>query len=294
MSVRRNIAFVLIGLAGLLVVVAVLAVAWAPDVVKRTPLDVDTRTVYEGEGAKIDTSTGAFDKRPVFAIQETKADSEKSSDDHVLFVETSCLVVDVGQPRECVDSDDPNHITADIDIFATDRRTALAVEDDNLPPDAGPHEGLINKWPFDVEKKTYPYWDGTIGRTVDMEYQGTEDIGGIESYRFESVVTDEPIDVAEGVPGTYTNKVTVNVDPKTGAILRGAQDQQRYLEDGTPALDVQIVWNEDTIDRAVDDAKTNGLLLTLLLTVLPIVGFVGGALLLLAGVVLMMRARSED
>jgi hypothetical protein len=271
---------------------AVLALAWAPGVVKRTPLDVDTHTVYEGEAAKIDTATGAFDKKPVFAIQDTKADSEKSSDDHVLFVETSCLVVDTGGAKECVNGNDPDLITADIDIFATDRVTAMAVDDPNLPPDSGPHEGLINKWPFDVEKKTYPYWDGTIGRTVDMKYDGTETIEGLETYRFVSAVSDEEIDIAEGVPGTYSNAVTVNIDPKTGAIVKGAQDQQRFLADGTPALDVQIVWTEDTIKDAVDDIKAQGRLLTLLLTVLPIVGFVGGALCLIGGF-LLMRRRSD-
>ena len=51
-------------------------------------------------------------------------------------METSCLVVDTGGEQVCVDDSDPNLITADIDIFATDRTTALAVDDPNLPPDA--------------------------------------------------------------------------------------------------------------------------------------------------------------
>ena len=119
----------------------------------------------------------------------------------------------------------------------------MAVEDKNLPPDAGPHEGLINKLPFDVEKKTYPYWDGTIGRAVDMEYDGTETIEGSRPTGSRPPVTDEPIEMAEGVPGTYTNVVTVNVEPTTGAIVKAAQDQQRFLEDGTPVLDIQIVWH---------------------------------------------------
>jgi hypothetical protein len=285
----RILARVLLGLGAFLVIAGVLAVAWAPGVVKKTPLDVDSHTVYEGEAAKIDAATGDFDKKPVYAIQDTKADADKSSDDHVLFVETSCLVVDTGGARECVNGNDPDLITADIDIFATDRVTAMAVDDENLPADSGPHEGLINKWPFDVEQKTYPYWDGTIGRTVDMKYDGTEEIEGLETYRFTSSVSDEEIEVAEGVPGTYSNAVTVNVDPKTGAIVKGAQDQQRFLEDGTPALDVQIVWTEDTINDAVDDIKSQGMLLTLLLTVLPIVGFVGGALCLIGGFLLLRR-----
>jgi hypothetical protein len=272
-----------------LLIAGVLAVAWAPGVVKKTPLDVDTTTVYEGEAAKIDTATGDFDKKPVFAITRTKADSKKSSDDHVLFVETSCAVFDDGGARECVNGNDPDLITASIDIFATDRTTALAVQDKNLPPDAGEVEGLQNKFPFDVEKKSYPFWDGTIGRAVDIKYDGTEKVFGLETYRFTYTVTDEAIEIAEGVDGTYDNTVTVNVDPKTGSIVRSGQDQQRFLEDGTPVLDIQVIGTDEVVKDSVDEAKANGKSLFMLLTVVPIVGFVGGVLCLLGGFLLLRR-----
>jgi hypothetical protein len=283
---------VLLGLGVFLIIAGLLAVTWAPGVVKRTPLDVDTTTVYEGEAAKIDTATGAFDKKPVYAIRHTLADSEKSGDDHVLFVETACAVFDTGGARECVNGNDPDLITATIDIFATDRKTALGVADDELPPDSIQAEGLVNKFPFDVEKKSYPFWDGDIGRAVDIEYEDTEEVFGLETYRFAYTVTDEPMDVAEGVPGTYTNTVTVNVDPKTGSIVRSGQDQQRFLEDGTPVLDIQVIGTDDTVKEAVDEAKTNGDSLTLLLTIVPLVGFIGGALCLLGGFLLLRRKKT--
>jgi hypothetical protein len=285
----RVLARVLLGLGAFLLVAGLMTLVWAPDMVKKTPLDVDSLTIYEGEGAKIDVATGDFELKPVYAIQHTQADSEASSDDTVVFVETSCLVVDTGGERVCVDGEDPDLITADIDIFATDRTTAMAVEDENLPPDAGPHEGLMNKWPFDVEQKTYPYWDGLLGRPIDMVFDGTEDIQGLESYRFVATVEDEPVEVAEGTPGTYSNVVTVNIDPTTGAIVKGGQDQQRYLDDGTQVLDVDIEWTADTIQDAVDDAEANVQKLTLLLTVAPIVGLVGGVVFLVAGALLLRR-----
>jgi hypothetical protein len=291
---RRNIGFLLVGLGGLLLVVGVLALTWVPGAVKKTPLDVDTRTLYEGEAAKINTATNEFTLKPVYAIQETKADSENSTDDHVLFVETSCLVVETGGDRVCVDGDDPNLITADIDIFATDRVTGLGVADPNLPPDTPVHEGLVNKWPFDVEQKTYPYWDGLVGRSVDMVYDGTEEIAGLETYRFVATVEDEPVEVAEGVPGTYTNVVTVNIDPTTGAIVKGGQDQQRYLDDGTQVLDVDIEWTAETIQDAVDQAESNGRLLNLLLVIVPIVGLAAGALFVVVGLLMLRRPPSAS
>jgi hypothetical protein len=289
----RVFARVLLGLGAFLLVAGILAVGYAPGVVKKIPLDVDTTTIYSGEAAKIDPLTGAFDKKPVYAIRRTKADSKLSSDDHVILEEQACAVFDTGGARECVNGNDPDLITASLEIFALDRVTAVAVEDKNLPPDAIHPEGLVNKFPFDVEKKAYPFWDGDIGRAVDIDYVGEKTLFGLETYEFSYTVKDEPIDVAEGIPGTYDNVVTVYVDPKTGSIVKSGQDQQRYLDDGTPVLDIQLAGTDETVKDAVDEAKTNGKMLTLLLTVVPIIGFVGGALCLLGGLALIMRERSN-
>lgn len=289
----KVLARVLIGLGAFLLVLGVLAVAYAPGVVKKTPLDVDTTTVYEGEAAKLDPATGAFDKKPAYAIRVTKADSKKSSDNTVLMAETACAVFDTGGAKECVDGEDPNLITASLDVFAEDRKTALAVDDKNLPSDAVPHEGLINKFPFDTEKKTYPFWDGDVGSAVDIEYQGVENLFGLKTYRFQYTVKDVPITIGEGITGTYDNVVTVNVDPKTGSIVKSGQDQQQYLDDGTPVADVQLTGTDESVKKAVDEAKDNGKSLFVLLTLVPLIGFIGGAICLIAGLVMVARERSR-
>jgi Porin PorA len=298
----KVLARVLLGLGAFLLIAGILAVAWAPGVVKKTPLDVDMKTVYAGEAAKLDPLSGAFDTRPAYALRYTKADSKKSSDDHVVMVETACAVFDTGGAQECVNGNDPDLITATIDTFAEDRVTAEAVQDKNLPPDAVPHEGLVNKFPFDVEKKTYPFWDGDVGKAVDIDYKGTETLFGLETYEFQYTVKDVPINIApddpatpedDAIPGTYDNVVTVYVDPKTGSIVKSGQDQQQYLEDGTPAADVSLMQTDESVKDFVDDAKTNGKMLTVLLTVVPIIGFVGGILCLLGGLALVMRERSN-
>ena len=335
---RRSMGIVLFGLGGLLLAVAVLALTWAPGVVKKTPLDVDTTTIYEGQAAKLDPATGAFDTKPAYAIRHTKADSDKSNDDTVLMVETACAVFDTGGAKECVNGNDPDLITASIehlrhgprlgqggrqqepvpttpspfdtggahecvngndpdlitaaiDIFAEDRVTAEAVDDKNLPADAVPHEGLVNKFPFDVEKKTYCLWDGDVGHCVDIDYKGTKTLFGLSTYEFSYTVKDVPIQIGEGIAGTYDNVVTVNVDPKTGSIVKSGQDQQQFLEDGTPGADVQLTQTDDSVKEAVDEAKTAGTMLTILLTVVPIVGFVGGVLCLVGGFLLCCARR---
>jgi hypothetical protein len=297
----RVLARVLLGLGAFLLIAGILAVSYAPGVVKKTPLDVDTTTNYEGEAAKLDPLTGAFDMKPAYAIRRTLADSKKSDDDTVLMVENACAVFDTGGAKECVNGNDPDLITASTDIFATDRVTALAVESKNLPPDAVPHKGLVNKFPFDVEKKTYPFWDGDVGSAVDIDYQGEKTLFGLKTYEFSYTVKDVPIDIApddpatpedDAIPGTYDNVVTVFTDPKTGSIVKSGQHQQQYLEDGTPAADVTLTQTDASVKTAVDEAKTAGTQLTILLTVLPIVGFAGGILCLLGGLALVMRERN--
>src|SRR3954452_13509338 len=288
----KVLARVLMGLGAFLLIAGILALTYAPGVVKKTPLDVDTTTVYGGEAAKLDPASGAFDTKPAYAIRETKADSDKSSDDHVIMVETACAVFDTGGAQECVNGNDPDLITASIDTFAEDRVSAEAVQDKNLPPDAVPHEGLINKFPFDVEKKTYPFWDGDVGKAVDIDYKGTKSLFGLETYEFSYTVKDVPITIGEGITGTYDNVVTVYVDPKTGSIVKSGQDQQQYLDDGTPVADVVLTQTDDSVKDAVDEAKAAGGQLTILLTVVPIVGFVGGILCLLGGFLLLRRDRS--
>jgi DUF3068 family protein len=296
----KVLARVLVGLGGFLLIAGILALTYAPGVVKKTPLDVNTTTVYEGQAAKLDPLTGNFDTKPAFAIRRTLADSKKSTDDHVIMVETACAVFDTGGAQECVNGNDPDLITATIDIFAEDRVTAEAVEDKNLPPDAVAHDGLINKFPFDVEKKTYPFWDGDVGQAVDIDYKGEEELFGLTTYTFSYTVKDVPIEIAgddpatpadDAIPGTYDNVVTVNVDPKTGSIVKSGQDQQQFLEDGTPAADVVLTQTDASVKKAVDEAKTAGTSLTVLLTILPIVGLGGGALCLLGGLALIMRER---
>ena len=290
----KILARVLLGVGAFLLVAAVMCTFWAPDVIKKTPLDVDTRTDLEGEAAKLDTATGAFETRPIFAVSLTRIDSEASDDETAIWVNTSCAVFDVGQERECVDGEDENLITASIDTFATDRVTAMAVESDELPPDSEPREGLVNKWPFDAEKKTYPYWDGTAGAAVDAVYDRTEDVKGVETYVYKVVIEDAPIEIAEGVPGVYNDTKEIYVEPTTGAILQQTDDQTRFLDDGTQVLDLQLGFTEETQQEFADEASSKATLITLATTVVPIVGWVAGPLCLIIGAVLLMRNRPEE
>ncbi len=290
---RKILGPVLLGLGGFLLVAGLLGLVWAPGVVEKTPIEVETVTYLEGEAGKLDTATGELVVNPIFAISDTRTDTELSTDETVAWVSSSCVMIDRGGERECVDGSE-DMITASVDVFATDRVTALADNESlDLPPGSVPHEGLVNKWPFGAEQKTYPYWDGVTGQAVDAVFDRTETVEGVETYVYRVEIDEAPIEIAEGVPGTYTDVKEIFVEPKTGAILNQTDDQQRYLADGTPALDLQIAFTEDQVAQSVEDNAGDRRLLDALTVWLPIVGLGGGTLALVAGILLLRSRRTR-
>jgi hypothetical protein len=303
---RKWFGLVLLGLGAFLLVIGTLGVVWAPDVVKKTPLDVEQVTALEGTVQKLDGATGELGPVTDVKVRSvTKADSEASDDEVVVWSQDTCVWMDIDDAPECPQTPpgedaDPRIVTVDTDIFASDRYTGMPVNDEKyfegavLPEGWLPHDGLVNKWPFDTEKKDYTYWDGTMGQAVPAIYQGEETLLGIDCYVYYIDIEDEPIEVAEGTPGTYDNHIEIWVEPRTGAIQQQTQDQQRYLEDGTQVLDLKIGFTEEQQQQFADDAEGNLFLLDLLTLYVPIIGFVGGGLCIIAGAALLVSSRRRE
>ncbi len=159
-----------------------------------------------------------------------------------------------------------------------------------LGADGVEHEGLINKFPFDVEKKTYPFWDGVLGQAVDAEFQGVEDVRGLTTYKFVISIENASADIAPETPGTYSDNKTMWIDQATGAIIDQSEQQQRALPSGDVALDLDIAFKDETVKQNVDDAKANGSKLALI-ALLPWVAYVLAGLALIGGLILL---RSSD
>ena len=292
---RKIIGWVLLALGTFLVVIGLMAAIWAPGQVKRTPLDTDSTTRLAGTADKLNPGTGEVESLQVKATSVTKADSEHSDDEVIVFVSSTCLVIDEGDVPDCVDADDPEKrlVSASTDVFATDRSDGTAVNGSYVPPSAEEKEGLVNKWPFDAEKKTYPYWDGMLGETVDAEYDGTETIDGLETYRYHVLVEEEPAEVVTDVDGIYSQDKFIWIDPVTGAIINQTQHEVRELTDGSTLLDMQLDFTEDQVSANAEDAQDNGGLLTLLTKTVPLIGLIGGVLALLVGAFLVFAGRGR-
>ena len=282
----------LFGLGGFLLIAGLIALLWAPGVVKRTPLDTSSVTHLTGEAEKLNTATGRLEANDVKAISTSKTDSNVSDDEVAAWTSTSCLVIDDGDTPDCVDGTDERLVTATTDVFATDRLTALATNEGKyLPAGAKEHEGVVNKWPFDTEQKTYPYWDGTAGQAVDAKYVRTVKVRDLETYLFRVKIEDAPIQIAEGVDGTYDDVKELYVNPSTGAIINQTDSQQRSLANGAKVLDLKLAFTDAQVKRNVD--KANGAIgeIRLITVVIPAIGILGGLMCLAGGAFLLLRGR---
>jgi hypothetical protein len=288
----RKIVGPLVALIGaFLVVVGIMAQVYAPDKLMKTPIDSETVTSLSGTAQLSDgTELNEF---PVLAWSITLGNVDKSDDDVAVFRTSNCLVKDEGDIDGCVDDKDPGDrlLSATTDDFANDRVTGLSVNDPKyLPPEAVPHEGLTNKWPFEAEKKTYPYWDGVVGAAVDAVYTDTESIEGHETYIYHVSVKDAPTEIAAGVPGTYNDEKDIWVSSTTGSIVKQVDHQERLDDDGSPVLILDLAFTDEEVQTKIDEAKDDTDGLNLVRQTLPLIGYAVGIPLLPIGLALTFLA----
>ena len=289
---QRIIGSVLALLGAFLITVAVLAQFYAEPRLEKTPIDVDSTTLLSGT-VQLSDGSGGLDESPVKAFSVTKADSERSDSDVVVFANSSCLVKDEGEIDTCVSAEDAQDrlVSASTDNFATDRVTALALnEPQYLPPSAEEKSGLVNKWPFGAEQKTYPYWDGLAGEAVDAEFDRTESIDGLEVYVYRVEQSGTPIELSAGVPGTLEAEKELFIEPVTGSIIDQVDHQERLDSEGNPAIVLDLEFTDEQVEKNVEDSKSNVSSLNLVTGTVPIIGYAVGIPALLIGLVLILMA----
>jgi hypothetical protein len=202
--------------------------------------------------------------------------------------------------------------------LAIDRDTAAAVDwDDQFLQDAGPDApsgvdfaGQLYKFPFGTEKKDYQYFDRDLRKALPIEYQGTEQIKGLETYRFQQVVPETPLNFsperlsgllstfAPGATGgqvTYSNTRTIWVEPVSGTFIKVQEQQKKTLnpDAGAPTalLDGSFVYTDETVSNNVNSAGETRNSVLMISRYLPIGLAVLGAILLIVGLFLVTTGR---
>ena len=292
---RRFVGPIVCFVGAFLVAIGLLAQFYVGKALLRTPLDVDEIIHVDGT-AQVPNAKGKIEETPVLAWSVYHVDTTLSDSKVVSFQNSQCLVKDIGNPTGCVPSDDPQDrlLSATTDDYATDRRTAESVNDPKyLPAGAIPHSGVVNKWPFLAEKKTYTYWDDSLQKGVEATYAGTDKLDGHEVYVYDVQVPKTKMDVAEGIKGYYTDDKQLYVDQLTGSVLNQVEHQVRTDLEGNPVIDLHIAFTDDQVQTLVDEAKDNGKQLKLIRTWVPLVGYPLGVPLFLIGLFLTIRNRKK-
>jgi len=292
---RRLVGPVVTLVGAFVVAVGLLAQFYVGKALLKTPLDVDEVIHVDGT-AQIPNAKGKIEETPVLAWSIYHVDTSLSDSKVVSFQNSQCLVKDIGDPTGCVSSDDPQDrlLSATTDDYATDRRTAESVNDPKyLPAGAIPHAGVINKWPFLAEKKTYIYWDDSLQKGVPATYAGTDELDGHEVYVYDVQVPKTKMDVAEGVKGYYTDDKQLYVDQMTGSVVDQVEHQVRTDLEGNPVIDLHIKFTDAQVQKLIDEAKTDDGQLTLIRKIVPIIGYVVGIPLFLVGLFLTLRSRRK-
>lgn len=103
--------------------------------------------------------------------------------------------------------------------------------------------GLMYKFPFNTEKKSYQVWDDTLGASVLTSYTGTTKVQGTTVYLFENQVPATVVGTRDlpptlfGLPqapdvttdNNYQNHTTYYVEPITGAIVNQISDTKSWF-----------------------------------------------------------------
>jgi hypothetical protein len=287
-------AWLLLFLGAFLLTTAGVSKFWGGHAAERTPINSYQRTYLTGTADKLDPKTGkvAHDI-PVKITNITQIDPTKSDGDTVVFVTSTCVNVDTGNPPDCLPKSDKRMISDTQSNWAADRRTALAVSDPAVT-NAIPVQGLTNKWPFNAEPKTYPVWDDVSKTAPPAEYVKNVTVQGVNCRQYHQVITKTPINLGHGIKGLYSLDETYTIDQRTGKIIDQKLHDVRTLKDGgDTALDLHAEYTAQTISDNVKTAKDGAAQLKLIETTLPLVGLVVGLICLLVGAALLLLRRDS-
>ncbi|MBK3644528.1 DUF3068 domain-containing protein [Streptomyces sp. MBT33] len=305
------LSLILLGLGTFLLVLAPMLVWYVEPRAAVNPIDIDTTAVYQGTGSYFDTDEikTVHDQR-ITVTQQVRgnvADSEKSG--RAVWDVTTTVDTDKSLPA----ADPHDALEFFLNRWVTDRRTNRPVhcckENPYFEGDA------YLKFPFDVQRRSYTWWDNSLGDTVVLHYAGTREVQGYKGYWFTGTVPPTKIGTRL-VPGTivgqkskpqvlaeewYSNHgIELVVDQRTGRVLYAQVGPRRTLrapgaeKDAVVLLDSEKLGFTTATQKAqVKLAKKESGQLRMVGQTLPIASAVAGFVLAAVGAVLVVRGRKR-
>ncbi|GAA2653327.1 hypothetical protein GCM10010400_06460 [Streptomyces aculeolatus] len=310
------LSLILLGLGVFLLVLAPMLAFYVEPRAKLNPVDIESTTRYEGTGTFYDTDAQKErDNQELTIVRRVLGDVAASDDDTAVW--DAATAIDTPLTRKV---DDPRRAFQ----FTTERW--VMDRETNAPEHCcGEDTGVDGKrfggdaylkFPFDVEKRTYRWWDSTAQDTVALEYAGEKEIQGYTGLAFTGEI--EPVKTGtRQVPGVmvglpdkdqvfadewYANeKIELVADERTGRIIYASIAPKKTLRQpggGTDEVTLLqsdgIEFTEETQKEQVDLADEDSSRLKLVGETLPVVALVAGFVLAGAGAVLLARGGRPD
>ncbi|WP_328666435.1 DUF3068 domain-containing protein [Streptomyces sp. NBC_00322] len=305
------LSLVLLGTGVFLLMLAPLLAWYVEPRAERTPTDVDVTTVFTGTGAYFDTeSLSPVQGKPITITRRVLGDvaASERSGRAVWDVSTA-----IDTPDTLALRDPRRSYQWTLERWVTDRRTNAPVHCCGETPQYQGEAYL--KFPFDVQKRGYLWWDTTLGSTVRLEFRGTKKVAGYEGYRFTGSVKDTRTGTRQ-VPGRlvglpkqgqvhaeewYANHgIELVVDRRTGRIMNARTAPRKTLrapgggEAKVVLLDsAGLEFTPGTQREQVALAKTDSGRLRAVGELVPIGAGAAGLVLAAVGAVLVVRGRER-
>lgn len=301
---------VLLGLGVFLLVLAPMLAWYVAPRAQRTPVDVDVTTVFTGTGSYFDTGTLRTKNRQKITITRhvlgDVAESERSGRavwDVSTTVDTP-VTLELKDPRKA--------FQWTLERWVTDRRTNAPVHCCKEAPTRFEGDAYL-KFPFDVQRRTYRWWDNTLGAAVPLRFAGTKHVQGYEGYRFTGTVAPTRTGSRQ-VPGRlvgrpaqgqvqaeewYANSgIEMVVEPRTGRIINASISPHKTLRAPGARTDAVTLLRGSGLEftpatqrRQVALADADSTRLKTVGETAPLAAAVVGGGLTLFGVVLVVRGR---
>lgn len=314
---KRVFGFILAGLGGFLLVLAAMLRLYVVPNLAVAPLspgeDTNGVTVSLNQGV----ATKLFDPAtltertnvPLVATRFTRGDVQaaetaEAKEQNLAIYDSFSRLTD---PEGTV-------VTADTLRVAFDRVTSELKNccGANYDGDEVVFEGINPlKFPMFTQAQDYDYFDTSLGTAWPAVYSGEEELFGATVYKF--VMTIPPTMTSEmEVPGDlvgsedpsfkagryYSNIRTLYVEPTTGSIVKGVEEQKQTLrgpsgEDRVTIIEATIGAPDAEAQKSVDSAMESASLINLLNKTIPLVALIVGVLVLIGGFILLRKPAEE-
>ncbi|UNO42229.1 DUF3068 domain-containing protein [Streptomyces sp. MST-110588] len=297
--------------AGVFLLVLAPLLAWYVEPrVKRTPVDVNITAVFTGTGSYFDTASLSTKKDQVITITRhvlgDVAGSERSG--HAIWDASTTI----DTPRTLKLKDPRRSFQWTVERWVSDRYTNAPVHCCKEAPVRIEGDAYL-KFPFDLQKKTYRWWDSTLGAAVPLRFSGTRKVQGYLGYRYTGSVPAARTGSRQ-VPGRlvgrpaqgqvqaeewYANaRIELVADRRTGRIINASISPRKTLRAPGARRDAVTLLRGDRLEftpatqrEQVKLADWDSFKLKLVGETLPLASVIAGGALTLLGMVLVVRGR---